>query len=1137
MDHWEEIRALARQRRMEIRPRACDDSGKSLLAAIEEATGIKPRPVRADDPLLYGSQAAFDPDSQSIWFDETLEPDLVIEYLIHEYAHYWIDGNKSACKEEDLDLESYTDGVPGGVDHLEGYSPVERRELQANVFSQEFLLPVVNIRKWFINESLDAAGIASLIGVRPNLVFHQLALALLVPPDQGSDETIKKTDQQGVYELDPYQKEAASAPSGPLLIEAGPGTGKTRALVGRILHLIQSGAATPESILVLTFSNKAAEEMRGRVAGVLPSQAHHLWMGTFHSFGLELLRKYGSHLGLPPSPKVVDPVAALFLLENMLPVLNLQHYQLLFDPILPLRDILGAISRAKDELADPAEYRSLAQKMRDAAVTEDEIEAAEKALEVAHIYSEYQSRLEQEGLLDYGDLIAKSVQLLKQFPDVQKEVAASYREVLVDEYQDVNRACAYLLMQIAGSGGHLWVVGDVRQSIYRFRGAAPHNMRAFSQDFPGGRTLPLLRNYRSRPAILAVLNHLAPQMLATRGAPFLPWEATRADDGGRVLMEIASDRAAEGKGLANEIARQHTAGIAYKDQAVLCRSHNSLARIAEFLEQENIPIYYLGDLFERQEIRDLLALVSLACEGSGLGLIRVAAFPQYNIPEQDALALLHYSEEKQIPFPRALSLASEIPAISQKSKKSLGLLEAHLQGLCYGNGAWWLLVNYLFVCSDYLRPILQDSSYRGQQRRLAIYQFLEYAAGQNQLTPTEKESKQAFLDNIRRLEILGEEKQLRQLPDAAQAIDAVRLMTVHASKGLEFPVIYLPGLEKGQFPSRRHPQPCPPPPGLAPWMVENEHEEEEECLFFVGLSRARDVLCLSRPLRVGGRSSNPSSALVPLSPALPCSPEGPATWLSDEPEIIPEPESVLPSDPLPAFEKEALDVYIRCPKLYQYQEVMKLRGGDDDTAFLRFHRCLHHVLKWAENESLGGNQIDQVGLLAQLEESWKADGPAGHPFESIYRMNAETMVTNALQNGMFSHRSIPGVPFNIPLEYGVVRFVPDHIELREDGSRIIRRTRTSRINKAEKDDAVYGLYYDVARMPDSGKSAEVQVFSLSTGDIEIIVLSEKMAETRKNRYNVAIRGILLGKYPAHPKEERDCPRCPFYFICVPEKEE
>ncbi len=312
-------------------------------------------------------------------------------------------------------------------------------------------------------------------------------------------ENARVSADEFLASLDPSQRAAACVQHGPVLVEAGPGTGKTRALVGRVLHLLDYGI-DPRGILALTYSNKAAEEMRERVARVAPEAAPLIWMGTFHAFGLELLRKYGSRIGLPTDPSVLDPVDAVFLLEQDLPALSLDHYQHLPEPTKYLKPILAAISRAKDELATPDDYSRAATAMRAAAMDDDTVQAAEKAAEVAHVYGVYQAALESRGALDFGDLIARSVALLgAESHGVGASVRGTYPHVLVDEYQDVNRASAVLLAALAGDGRGLWVVGDARQSIYRFRGATPSNMVRFTEDFPGGRVLRLSTNYRSQP--------------------------------------------------------------------------------------------------------------------------------------------------------------------------------------------------------------------------------------------------------------------------------------------------------------------------------------------------------------------------------------------------------------------------------------------------------------------------------------------------------------------------------------------------------------------------------------------------------------------------------------------------------------
>lgn len=1136
MERWEAIRKLARTKRYEIRPSTTDDSATALLAQIASVIGLKPRPVKQGDALLRGGNATYDPNIPAIWYDRDLDPALLVIYLMHEYAHVWIDGLKATCGPDDIDLEPSEDGGAIGADKVEGYSPVERRELQANVFATEFLLPADELRKWYCDEHLKLANIAARIGVPEAYLIPQLAYALLIPPVPQTSENFEldvPTKNQGP---DDDQKQAAYVKKGPLLVEAGPGTGKTRTLVERIRFLIQDLHIKSKNILVLTFSNRAAEELRERTAKAVTTDAIDLWTGTFHAFGLELLRKYGERIGLPPSPKVLDEVAALFLLEQLLPDLHLNYYQNLFDPILSLRDILHAISRAKDELVGPGQYLVLAEQMRTNAVEPENIEAAEKALEVARVYDIYQHQLEREGLLDYGDLIAKPVRLLTEFPDVQQLIQLEYPHVLVDEYQDVNRASAILLKKLAGSGDGLWVVGDVRQSIYRFRGAAPHNMRAFAEDFPGGDTLPLCSNYRSQPAVMSVLSSLAPKMSAARGAEFKGWINTRKNEGGKVHLENADNPEAEGKGLAQEIQHLHTDGMAYRDQAVLCRSHRELARIGMILEKEEIPILYLGDLFERSEIKDLLALVSIAAGPDGIGLLRVGRFAEYNIPKTDILTLIHAADTAQIPFPHALSLANELNEISQQGKASLALLESHLHGLTYGVNPRSMLARYLFDRSQYLNHLFDTTSNRAQQQRLAIFQLLEFAAGFDHTLNGKEDSKRSFLENIRRIEVLGEEKQLSQLPETGLAMDAVRLLTIHASKGLEFRAVYIPNLAKGSFPSTRGHRPgCPPPPGLIPWSMPDEEMEEEECLFFVALSRAKDFLCLSRPCQVRARISNPSDFLGLISDALLQSPSTPVTWrASAEKPSIEYPSNASPVEFL-TYEQEVLDRYRRCPQGYYYQLVLGLKGSREDTAYLQLHRCLRNVLRWAQESSAAGAVVDETSLLQKLDETWAKQGPIDHPFEPIYRESAIAMISNAAQKGLISNRSQNRQILEVSLENGKVRFTPDHMETDKDGNRVFRRMKTKRV-KTKDDDPVYGLYFAAAN-DGKGLPYKIEVASLVTGDVIPINLNTKTAATRISKYQNAIHGILNEDFQPRPEESRDCPHCSYYFICSPPSEE
>ena len=1124
MSHWDEIRHRARVQRTEVLCKArYDTPAESLLAASDRLTGFERIGLPAGDSLLDGGDAALDIVMKQIVFNREIEPHLMRFYQAHEYAHFWLHRKYAGHLEFDHDPEAIEEPLPIGVNRVEGYGPEELREREANVFAREFLLPTNELREWYENDHIGASDIADRLGLPEGMVLHQMARALLTPdfpqPHAPSGDPDKLL-------LDPSQQEAAHVLHGPLLLEAGPGTGKTRTLVGRIIFLLQQMNVPPSEILALTFSNRAAEEMRLRVAEINPEAASRIWVGTFHAFGLELLRKYGTRLGLPPRINVLDPSDSISLLERLLPKLELDYYQNLYDPALYLRDIMAAISRAKDELVGPEKYAELAESMRNQATSLEEIEKAERAIEVAHVYMKYQEALDREHLLDFGDLIFKAVSLLRTHTDVRTTLRGTYLHVMVDEYQDVNRASGFFLKEISGAGAGLWVVGDTRQSIYRFRGAAPANMRQFSEDFPGAKVKALQYNYRSQPMIMDIFAGLAPTMLASRGGPdFIRWQPKRSDSGGQVIVEVADDLTAEIEGMAKEIESQCAAGIPYSQQAILCRSHTYLGRVGAELERIGVPVLYLGNLFERPEVRDMLSLLSLTCEPDGRGLVRVAQFPEYEVPLKDVLALLKLARDRETPFPDALGLAETAENLSIKGKDGLALLASHLDGLRYVKPRT-LLARYLFEQSRYLDCLLEDQSVVGQQSLFALYQLLQFAHEHQPGIPGQvADKKQRFLLYIRQLEIYGDEKQLRQLPTWADGIEAVRLLTVHASKGLEFKAVYLPALGRGIFPSRQQTQRCPPPEGMVV-SHQTDHDEEEQCLFFVALSRARDVLCLSRARRYGEQNSNPSPLLLAIDGLLPADPGGIVSW----PSSTSSPATV--AEPIPTNETyrvEDLDVYILCPRKYFYEFVLGLNRRREDSGYVQFHRCVYRVLHWMAKERAAGKPADEAEATSHLAKVWEEQGPRGHVYEDLYRTAATNLVQRAAKRLFTSRGPTTRPKWEVPVGLGRVCLVPDHVEVLDDGFEIVERLRTGRPTKSEADKNIYGLYA-AAREAEPSVLRNLQIRYLSTDEVKPIALSPSVIKTRLNRYNKAIGGILRGDFPPRP-DDRFCPRCPHYFIC------
>lgn len=1119
MEGFDTVRTLARRRHDE----ACAAVGgktaaSDLLDGATAITDIERNAVADDDPILCGAEAVLDPSVGGIFYKESVSEEQAAFYQAHEFGHHFLDSATGACGGTDIEVTMPEERIPLGIQRVEGYGPRELRECQANVFAREFLLPCGEARRLFSEERLSAAGIAERFGVPLGLVHQQLAQALLVPEIEGSGDAPAKMPA-----LDDSQKTAARAEAGPHLIEAGPGTGKTRTLIARIEWLLERGV-NPTSILVLTFSNKAAEELRERVASSAPDAAPAIWAGTFHAFGLEILRKFGDRLGLDPNLRVADPGDALLLLEEELPSLRLKHYLRLNEPAFALRDMLTAISRAKDELIGPEGYRELGEKMLAAAGDDgDEVEKAERAIEVAEVFAAYEGLLEKQGVVDLADLIVKPVRLLQDDPEVGDALRAQYEWVLVDEYQDVNRASGVLLRLLAGTGRNVWAVGDARQSIYRFRGASPANIRSFEDDFEGAKRLSLKINYRSQAPVVELFTAFAQDMKANVGGLPPTWGSDRGHQDGEVCMEVASHLDAEATGLAGEIERRRAQGVAYRDQAVLCRSHTYLARFASRLEALGTPVLYLGDLFERPEIRDLLALISFTCEPVRGGLLRVATFPEYAIPLEDVRAVFRFAAAEDL-FPlQALARVHEIPGITDAGRRGLASLRSHLDFVRPGTPAAILLFVYLFTRSRYLDTVLGDDTVTGACKRVAIYQLLQFAI---EYQPTgDGNPRQQLLRWIRRLETFGDEKQLRQMPSSANGIDAVRLLTVHASKGLEFRAVYLPALGTSIFPANRKPTPCPPPDGMLPKDSQDSHAEEEECLFFVAMSRARDFLCLSRAERYSeARKTSHSRLLSGLAAHLPCSPDGPPGW--NNAALTKPEEGALVHLAVGHDEHKAedLDQYIRCPRAYLYQRILDLSGARDDSAYVQFHRAVYFVLRWMGQVD-AATPVSGEEAAARLDAAWEEIGPSDHPYATVYRDAANDIVERAVAHRVSGVR-ILDADWLIERPDGKIRLRPNHVEIGPDGP-VVRRLRTGRPPK-KIDDDIYALYLVGAGQELDG--ARVDALFLTTDETKPVSMTKTVIRKRLQRYDDAIVGIRAGRFAAKPNDFT-CPRCPQYFIC------
>ncbi len=1129
MDLFEPVRLNAAELHAEL-VRAGVDPRQPLDMASAAAKHLELNLVwlPVDDPVLKGAEAIYDLQTGTICCANIADTTLHACLAAHEIGHVRIHSASVECTAEDIDPSRSTEAAPIGLQRVEDYGVKERRELQADVFAREFLLPRSWARELYFSGQ-GAGAIAKALGLPKNLVRQQLFDALLLPPVPAESEQTARPPRTP----DPSQQRAIDHRDSPFLLQAGPGTGKTSTLVDRVVSLIKD-QVDPSSILVLTFSNRAAGELSERLLSVVPEAAPKIWMGTFHAFGLDLIRRYHDKLNLNPDPPLFDRSDGIEVLEEILPTLPLVHYRNLWDPAMELREIVGAISRAKDELVDAKQYRTLAETMLATATDEKASELAEKALEVAAIYKLYEDALISRKAVDFGDLIMKPTLLMEADEAVTATLRLRHRHILVDEYQDVNRASARFLKALSGDGKRLWVVGDARQSIYRFRGASSQNMVRFSEDYPGAKIDRLEINYRSSQEIVDAFVSIAPRMGASRGMLALDLEAKSGKSG--ITPEYRSLETLDDEiaGLAASVRDLENRGARLKDQAILCRTNARLNDIAAGLEIRGIAVLHLGSLFERDEIRDLLSILALAVDSYGDGLARVGAMARYGIPLQDVYAITRHFRTIEGPAVAKLKDAAQIAGLSPAGKQGVETLARELDGIAPSATPWDFLSTYLLDRSDVLAKAGQGDNVRDRMRGVAIWQFMNFARDQSLFGKGAPITR--LLDRIRNLVLLAEERDLRQIPPGALHMNAVRLMTVHGSKGLEFDAVHLPGLIVGSFPSSARGQRCPPPTGLMEGVgnltgteaAKEAHGQEEECLFFVALSRAKKYLRLySTRKQPNGNKRNPSEFL---------------SWLNSSPlqsvatpSVMPLPADAPRVEPIqiawPAswmITQSRLTSYEKCPRRFFYTHVLELGGARKTTAFSRTHDCIYEFIDWLAQERLKPN-FDAQAAAAEFERVWLSRGPVDHAFAADYRHLAGKIVDTLVRHGENRQfRASEELP--ITLSTGRVVVIPDDIYVRADGTVTVRHVRTGYKRSDEYDRLEYTLYI-LAAQAKYGRAASVEALHLSDESAERVQVTQAKIDTRKAKSTTMLGAIAAGQFPPDP-DPVSCPRCPHFFICA-----
>jgi DNA helicase-2/ATP-dependent DNA helicase PcrA len=603
--------------------------------------------------------------------------------------------------------------------------------------------------------------------------------------------------------LNPMQREAVLHTNGPLLIMAGAGSGKTKVLTCRIAYLLEQGVA-PYNILAITFTNKAAAEMKERVHTIVGAQSKDIWLSTFHAFCAKLLRMEISGMaGYKSNFVIYDTSDTQSLIKSCLKQLNLDDKQ--FQP----SSILSAISNAKNALQDEREFATVANNFHEQ--------------KIAEIYQLYQQKLRTNNALDFDDLLLLSVRLLQNNEEVLGKYQRKFHYIMIDEYQDTNRAQYLLARMLADKHRNLCVVGDADQSIYGWRGADIRNILDFEKDYPETKIITLAQNYRSTQVILDAANAVIENNSSRR--PKELW--TQNPQGELITHYLAHHERDEAQFIGDTITKLNTVyRTSYGDIAVLYRTNTQSRAIEEAFMQCGIPYVIVGGLkfYDRKEIKDMLAYLRVIFNpADSVSLLRIINVPRRGLGDTTISRLTAYAAENNMTLFDVVSNPELVPGITARAKGPLEFLAelifnlmAQMQSLSVVE-----LVNKVMHDSGYVEELQKSTDLQDENRLDNLKEFLsvakEFAKGEGE------ETLERFLEQVALVADI----------DNAEISEArVTLMTLHSAKGLEFPVVFMAGMEEGLFPHSRT-------------LMNEEEIEEERRICYVGITRARRKLYMT----------------------------------------------------------------------------------------------------------------------------------------------------------------------------------------------------------------------------------------------------------------------------------------------------
>lgn len=967
--------------------------------------------------------------------------------------------------------------------------------------------------------------------------------------------------------LNESQKKAILHGEGPLLIVAGAGTGKTTVLTKRIAHLIASKKALPNQILALTFTDKAAQEMEERVDKLVPYGFNDVWISTFHSFGDKILREHAFEIGFSPDMKVLTlPEAIVFVRQNLFQF-KLDHYRPLTDPTRFVESLLTTFSRAKDEEVSPEEFLKYAKNTEQKAKSSDEKEQAKKDLEVAKAYRIYEDLKTQMGFIDFGDQVLISLKILREHPAILKKIQNRFKYILVDEFQDTNYAQFELLKMVAALHRNITVVGDDDQSIYKFRGACLSNILGFRKTYPETKEIVLQENYRSTQEILDVayklIQHNNPDRLEYRDHLNKFLHAQKGS-GAKVQYLHFDTLFSESEFVAAKIKeRIDAAKNEPRDFAILVRTNAGAEPFIKSLNLIGVPWQFSGNagLYEQEEVRTALSFLRVLDQpDDSVSLYYLAVSPLYDLDAEDCATLTQLSAKTKYPLMEVFKSCTEqgdvalkdieIKLSSQSRKKIEKIVDdiKKYRNLSTKLPTGNLLYKY-FEETGLLKKLAESTDYLSLQQAQNLHRFFEIIKKFGQVSRYDRVH--TFIQYIESLRLAGDD------PSSAEASlddNAVNILTVHAAKGLEFPVVFVVGAEQGHFPVTERGEPIELPENLIKDILPsgNIHTQEERRLFYVGLTRAQKELFLCSARDLGKKKLWKTSQFVLecldkpkvdelVSRAKPLD----SLKIFSEPLLsssmsqlkTPNSQPTDSADRLPTLlnlPATSIEVYLICPLKYKYSHILRIPVMMHHTIVfgIAIHESLksYHLMR-KEKKKMKLNQ-----LLAIFKKAWRSEGFVSREHEEKRFQEGLKILKSYYRNEEHSKTRPAFVEesFKMTLEQTRIRGRWDRVDMNEKESEIIDYKTSDVKNQKEADkkakDSVQLGIYAIAFQNRFGKLPDKMTLNFLKSGLKgtATPTSEKIEKTLQLTQNV-IDGITNQKFDPTPCYL--CRWCAYESIC------